>query len=117
MNVVEIQDEVGQLPQVMPEVVHHFADGCYAREARMKKGTLGVGALHKTKHHFVLSKGMVLVKNGNTDEIFQAPYHGITKAGDKRSIYAMEDSVWTTFHVTDLTNIDAIADLILGEEL
>ena len=117
MNVVEMQQEISLLPQSMPKVVHRFADGCYAREITMLKGDLGVGALHKTEHHFLLSKGMILVKNGNKDEILMAPYHEITKPGDKRSIYAMEDSIITTFHVTDLTDVDAIGDLILGEEL
>lgn len=117
MNVVEMQHEVAQLPQSMPEVVHRFADGCYSRQVTMLKGTLGVGALHKTEHHFLLSKGTILVKNGNRDEILMAPHHEITQPGDKRSIYAIEDSVVTTFHVTDLTDVDAIGDLILGDEL
>jgi len=117
MNVVEMQHEVAQLPQSMPEVAHRFADGCYSRQVTMLKGTLGVGALHKTNHHFLLSKGMILVQNGNVGEILSAPYHEITRPGDKRSIFAMEDSVITTFHVTDLTDVDAIGDFILGEEL
>lgn len=117
MNVVGMQNEVALLPQVMPDVVHRFADGCYSREVTMLKGCLGVGALHKTNHHFILSKGKILVKNGNVDEILVAPHHSITRPGDKRSIFAMEDSVITTFHVTELTDVEAIGELILGEEL
>lgn len=117
MNVVQMQNEIKQLPQVQLRTEHYFSDGCYARELHMPAGVFLVGALHKTNHHFIVSKGKILVKNGNIDSILKAPYHGLTKSGDKRSIFAMEDSIMTTFHVTELTDVDAIGDLILGEEL
>ena len=117
MNVVEIQEEMKQLPQVSLEVKHHFADGCYARELHIPKGAALVGALHKTNHHFILSKGKIMVKNKNYSQILTAPYHGYTLPGDKRLILGLEDSVFTTFHVTELTNVDEIGKKILGEEL
>jgi hypothetical protein len=117
VNVVEIQEEIKRLPQVDCEVEHHFCDGCYAREMRIPKDVVLAGALHKTNHHFVLSKGSVMIKNGNKSEILNAPHHGYTLPGDKRIILALEDSVMTTFHVTNLTDIDEIGRKILGEEL
>ena len=117
MNVMQFQDDIKHLPQQLPEVRHYFADGCYSREVIMPQGFCGVGALHKTNHHFVLSKGKIYVKNGNLDHILTAPYHGVTQPGDKRLIYALEDSIMTTFHVTNLTDIDEIGKHILGEEL
>lgn len=117
LSVVEIQDDMKQLEQIELPVFHHFADGCYARELHIKKGDALVGALHKTNHHFVVSKGKIMVRNGDESIILTAGYHGITQAGDKRFIYGLEDSIMTTFHVTDLTDVDEIGCKILGEEL
>lgn len=117
MSVVEMEEEMKHLPQVALEVKHHFADGCYARELHIPKGVMLSGALHKTNHHWVLSKGKVLVKNKGEKTIYEAPYHGQTYSGDKRIIFAFEDSVFTTFHPTELTDVAEIESKILGEEL
>ena len=117
MNVVQIQDEMKQLPQVNLKVVHRFSDGCYARELHMKKGEALVGALHKTNHHWVLSSGKIMIRNNDHKEILEAPYHGETKAGDKRLMICIEDAVMTSFHVTKLTDVNEIAKSILGEEM
>ena len=39
---------------------------------------------------------------------------GQTHPGMKRVIYAITDTVWTTFHVTEETDVDKIAEQILG---
>lgn len=117
LSVVEMQEEMKQLPQVSLTTNHYFSDGCYARELHIPAGVMLAGALHKTNHHWVLSKGKIFVKNGNEKIVYEAPHHGQTYCGDKRIIYAFEDSVFTTFHVTDSTDIDEIGRTILGEEL
>tara|TARA_R110000772_G_scaffold17640_3_gene49039 strand:- start:261 stop:614 length:354 start_codon:yes stop_codon:yes gene_type:complete len=117
MNVVQIQEEMREVTQYTPEVEHLFSDGCYARKLHMPKGFAGVGALHKTSHHFVVSKGKLMLRTGDKKIIVEAGYHGVTKPGDKRLIIALEDSIMTTFHVTNLTNVDKIGKMILGEEL
>ena len=116
-SVPEIQDVLKGLPQVSCPVFHHFSDGCYAREIHIPKGAAVTGALHKTNHLFVISKGKMLLRTGDDSRIVSAPYHGYTYPGDKRFVYAFEDSVFTTFHVTELTDPDEIAKSILGEEL
>ena len=117
MNVIQMQEEMRQLPQVELRVGHYFSDGCYARELHIPKGIALAGALHKTNHHYILSKGKIMVRNGNDRRILEAPYQGETKIGDKRIILGLEDAIFTTFHVTDLTDVDEIGKLILGEEL
>jgi hypothetical protein len=76
------------MPQAETEVKHHFSDGVYARELRIPAGVCLVGALHKTNHFFTVS----------------------------RVIYAITDTVWTTFHVTEETDVDKIAEQILVPE-
>ncbi len=117
LSVVEMEEEMRHLPQIKLETIHRFSDGCYAKELRIPTGVMLSGALHKTNHHWVLSKGKIFVKNGNEKIIYEAPYHGQTYSGDKRIIFAFEDSVFTTFHVTDSTDIEEIGREILGEEL
>ena len=45
-----------------------------------------------------------------------APYTGQTKPGMKRVIYAVTDTVWTTYHPTDENNPEKIAEQILETE-
>jgi len=117
MSVVDVQEDMKHLPQIDLEVRHHFADGCYARELIIPKGTALVGALHKTNHHFTVSKGCVVVNNGKSRKKLTAPYHGQTYAGEKKLIIALDDSVFTTYHVTNLTGVEEIGKQILGVEL
>jgi hypothetical protein len=42
----------------------------------------------------------------------RAPYTGITTPGTQRIIYIHEDTIWTTFHVTDETDPEVIKNQI-----
>ena len=117
MNIVQIQEDLRGLPQYVPYVEHRFCGGIYSRSMHINKGCLIEGGLHKTHHPYVLSAGVILVKNGDENIILKAPYHGETKPGDKRFIFAYEDAVFTTFHATNLTDIKEIEKFVLGEEI
>lgn len=93
-------------------IKHTFADGLYSREMTLKAGSFVVGALHKTQHLFNISKGSCMVALEDRVEHLEAPYSGITEIGDKRVIAAITDLVWTTYHVTNETDPDKIAELI-----
>lgn len=114
-DIYRLQAEMMKAPQEEIEVKHHFADGCYAREMHVKAGVALVGAEHKTNHHWVLSKGSCRVVSNGVKITIKAPHHGITNPGDKRAIYAISDIVWTTFHVTNKTDVDEISKDILME--
>ncbi len=91
-------------------VRHYFANGMYAREVRIPKGTTVTGKIHKTEHINVISQGDISVLTENGIERLQAPYTLIAKPGTKRVGYAHEDTVWTTFHSsqeTDLVKLEA----------
>ena len=116
-NIYRLQDFMRELPQVEPTVIHHFSNGIYARELHIPAGVCLVGALHATNHLFTVSKGSCtsVTNEGRLD--IEAPYMGQTVTGTKRVIHAITDTVWTTFHVTDETDIDKIAEQILVQEL
>lgn len=103
--------------QAETEVVHHFSEGLYARELRIPAGVCVVGAFHRTTHLFMVSMGKCIAVSHDDRQEIQAPYMGETKPNTKRMIYAETDTIWTTFHVTDETDVDKIAEQILVPEI
>ena len=69
---------------------------------------------HKTQHPFVISQGSVKVTSDNEGSIiYEAPYTGVTEPNTRRALHALTDVVWTTFHVTNETDVAKIAEEIL----
>lgn len=95
-------------PQVDIEITHHFAPGVYARQMFVPKGILLTGKIHKTEHLNIISQGHFSVSNLGETKHISAPYTFVSPAGTKRAIYAHEDSTWTTIHVTEETDLDAL---------
>lgn len=98
--------------QVDCPVCHYFAPGMYAREIRIPKGTVLVGAVHKTENLAVLSAGKLqLVTDSGTVEI-EAPHTLTVKPGQKNCALALEDAVWTNFFPTDETDPDKLVEIL-----
>ena len=98
-------------------VQHHFSDGLYARELFIPAGVCLVGALHKTRHMYMVVSGKCRVSSQYGNQEIVAPFMGETLPGTKRVIYAETDCVWVTYHPTELTDIDQIAAEILEPEV
>jgi len=95
------------------KISHYFASGVYAREMWMPAGYFITGKIHLTEHICVLSQGSVTVYDGGKTVDYQAPAIIISKVGAKRAIYAHEESVWTNFHATELTDPELIEEAIV----
>ena len=115
-NIFKLQDFMLQQEQAETETIHHFSDGIYARELRIPAGVCIVGALHKTKHFMMVSKGRCSIATHEGSTVVEAPYIVETQPGIKRVVYAETDSVMITFHVTNETDIEKIAEQILVQE-
>ncbi len=91
---------------------HIFTPGLYQRIIYIPANTALTSRVHKYEHPFVISKGKIIVINELTNEreIFEAPYHGITKPGTRRALCAITDTIWATFHVTDMTDHEKIIE-------
>lgn len=100
-----LEAKVAAMPQGYAPLVHRFTPGLYIREIFMPAGSIVTSRRHLTTHPFVVSQGSVEViyENGST-QIIDAPYSGITQAGTRRALRVIEDTIWTTFHVTDKTD-------------
>lgn len=98
-------------------LIHIFTPKLYGRIIHIRAGTILTSRVHKYEHQFVISQGCIQVINELTNErkTFKAPYHGITLAGTRRALFALTDTVWHTFHVTDLTDPDEIVKDITEE--
>ncbi len=116
MSILELQEAILKEPQVDIETTHVFSNGLYLRGITIPEGVVIVGAEHLTDHSFIVSKGSCIINDGKEKLHIQAPYHGLTKAGTKRSIYATTDTVFTTFHITDETDIFKIEKQIIKPE-
>jgi len=112
-----VQKKVEQLEQMMQAydpailpITHYFADGIYAREMFMPAGAILTGAVHKTMHMCILSKGHVRIASEDGPIDLVAPATITAPPGTKRAIYALEDSVWTNIHATNETDLDKIVE-------
>lgn len=80
-------------------LVHHHADGLYARELTIPMGAFAIGAVQKYPHISVISKGEISMLNetGGITRI-KAPCTMVSKPGVRKVGFAHEDTVWTSIH-------------------
>ncbi len=108
--ILALEREMERMPGRLEDmdVAHHFAPGVYARELRIPAGTLLTGKMHKTTHLNVVSAGDITVWTEDGMKRIQAPFTFVSHPGTKRVGYAHSDTVWTTIHVTDETDLERI---------
>jgi len=95
---------------------HDFAEGCYVRQITIPKDTVVVGKIHKHCHpSFILSGEVSVFTEEEGIQRIKAPASFISSAGVKRVVYAHEDTIWTTVHVTNETNLDKIEDFVIAK--
>lgn len=103
---------------------HYFtpkddAYGCctYAREMLIPKGTLIIGKIHRHQHLNFISKGKVIVFTEFGEKHLKAPCTFISEIGLKRAVYAEEDTLWTTVHLTKFSkesDLDKVEDEVIS---
>ncbi len=107
LNAQECEDEY---------ITHFFAPGVYARQMFIPAGMVAVGKIHKTAHVSIISCGKISVTTENGTETFEGPYTFINTPGEKRAVYAHTDTVWTTIHPTDETDIRKIEEQVIATD-
>ena len=98
-------------PQIGPEVIHHFSPGIYAREMRIPKGTILTGKIHKTEHLCILN-GDIEIASQDGKGRFTGYLTFLSKPGVKRIGYAHEDTVFTTIHAIEGTDIPTLEEAL-----
>jgi hypothetical protein len=99
-------------------LTHYFTPiddkyGCctYAREMFIPKGTLIIGKIHRHQHLNIISKGKVSVATEFGNQYMEAPCTFISEVGLKRAVVALEDTIWTTIHLTSKNSEDDLAEV------
>lgn len=124
-SILALEREIQKLPQADCPVRHYFAPGMYAREMTVPAGVVVTGAVHRHEHLCTVSKGRIAVSTDEGIREISAPCTIVSKAGTKRVGYAIEETVWTTYHATTETDLDKImieitestnAELLGGED-
>lgn len=110
----ELEIEIRRAGLIEPPLNHIFTPGLYVREICLPAGSLAISKIHRTEHPFVISAGSVSVWTPERGiERISAPHTGVTKPGTQRVIYAHEDTIWSTFHVTAETDVAKIEAAII----
>lgn len=107
-QILAIEATCKKQEQVDVLVEHFFANGVYARQMYLPAGVLAVGKLHKFENICVVSKGVVRVTTDEGFDVITAPATFVGKAGVKRVLLALEDTIWTTFHTSIDDDLDKI---------
>jgi len=98
-------------------VKHHFAPGSYGREMTLPAGLVVVGKIHKHAHINVISKGRVQVFTEQEGVLeLAAPCTFVSSPGTKRVVQVLEETVWTTVHVTDKTDLAEIEREVIATD-
>ncbi len=117
-KILALQRSIAELPQVEIQTDHYFADGMYARVVSRKAGVVIVGKVHKREHLYIVTKGCVLVTNGDQEPVIhQAGSVIISRPGTKRAVLSIEDSICMTVHRTDKTDLDDIEEELIEPDL
>lgn len=114
----------GELAPDDSPLKHYFSPidekyGCcaYAREILLRKGSLVIGKIHRHQHLNIISKGKVTVFTEFGKKELEGPCTFVSEVGLKRAVYAHEDTVWTTIHLTAYTgeeNLDKVEDEVIA---
>lgn len=112
----EDNHEEGAPVQVELPVRHFFTKGLYARQLFIPKGTMAVGKIHRFAHLNVISKGAIMVVSEDGERLIEAPYTWESPPGAKHAGFALEDTIWMTFHPTDETDVDKIEALLIAPD-
>jgi len=105
---------VDNFPLMSFPVKEHFTDGIYTREVFLPKDSFVTSKIHKTRHQFFIMQGKCTIWVDGKEQTIEAPYIGITEAGTRRVVLALEDTIWATTHANpDNENSEQIEERII----
>lgn len=109
--------ELLRFPEVIAPFANVFTPGLYLRAILMPAGTGLSSRIHKSDHPFIILKGKIAVKSETEEIVYQAPYIGVTPAGTRRALVALEDTVWVTTHANpdNCTDPDAMVEMLTDD--
>lgn len=97
---------------------HTFVEGLYIREISMAKDTFAIGKLQKHEHLWVLLSGKMTVTTESGSAEYIAPCYVKASAGEKKAVYAHEDSVFANIYPNpdNCTDLDKIENTWIAKD-
>lgn len=95
---------------------HTFTEGAYARQMTIPKGSVIVGKIHRHAHLNFVMRGKCSVFTEQGVKEIVAPVMFVSTPGTKRVVFAQEETVWVTVHVTEETDLEKIEDQIIAKD-
>ena len=99
-------------------LTHYFTPkdeeyGCctYAREIKLPKGSLVIGKIHRHQHLNFITQGKVIVYTEFGLKHLDAPCTFVSEVGLKRAVYVVEDTLWTTVHLTKFNSEEELSKI------
>jgi len=98
-------------------LTHSFSEGVYIREMSMKKDSVVIGAIHNISHTWFLMKGSLIIATEEGVAQYNAPVYFNSKAGHKRVLKALSDSIFVNVHPNpdNITNTDELEKILTSK--
>ena len=97
------------------ELNHYRIPGVYARELKLKAGTILTGKIHNFESMGILSQGRMRILTSEGAKIVEAPYVTVDKPGVKRLGVCETDCTFVSIHRTDAETIEDIEDELVSD--
>ena len=115
-NIIALEAEMMSWPEEfksMPPVEHCFSPGAYARTMLIPEGQMIVGKMHRHEHLNIISYGDISVST--YEGVVRFVGHNVFKSspGVKRAVYANKNTMWTTIHLTEETDLEKIEEEVI----
>ena len=107
-EILRIEKEILQMPQVDCPVKHYQVDGVYVRSMFIPAGTLLTGKIHNFENIAILAQGTIRISNGTESYVISAPHVMVDKPGVKRIGYAETDVTFITVHKETTKDLEDI---------
>ena len=114
-DILRIEQEIREMPQVSCPVEHYQVDGVYVRSMFIPAGTILTGKIHNFENIAILAKGRMRITNGTDSYIISEGHIMVDQPGVKRLGYAETDVIFITVHRTDNTEIDDIEKELVSD--
>jgi hypothetical protein len=120
LAILKLQTALAEHPDNLvdiPDATHVFAPGAYARTIILPKGSAVVGKMHRHAHVNVISYGSVRVSTYEGFKDYSGHNLFVSLPNVKRAVHALEETCWTTIHITNEADLAKIEeDVIIAED-
>lgn len=110
-KVEALQKALESMPPAECPTRHFFSSGLYTREMTIPAGVTAVGATHRTRH-LTTVRGHCLIESDDGMQEINGFAAFISQPGIKRAAHAITETVVTTFHETEETDMNKLAELL-----